>query len=153
MVDSNDIIDALILLLRDIPDLVTAVGGDETGIFAYKDAYPTSVSLRDAIYVQPTPSVMVAFQARRRAAPIGGGSFVTISHDLLAIIRPGSVSHYASIAALILEGVPTSVGLALCNVDVISSCDSFGVDLPELQRESDANGIDYYTLLLSFREK
>jgi hypothetical protein len=153
LVDSNSIIDALVLLLKDIPDLVEAVGDDDTRIFAYKDEYPESVSLRSAIYSQPTPSIMVAFQARTRTGPIGGGGWVTIRHDLLVIIRPSSVADYASIAALVTEGVPTSVGVALCNADVVSDCDPFGVDLPELVRESDENGIDYYTLLLSFRER
>jgi hypothetical protein len=151
MVDTNDIIDALVLLLKDVPDLVTAVGSDETKIFAYKDAYPTSVSLRDAIYVQPTPSIMVAFQARLRAT---NGDWSTIRHDVLVIARPSSVADYASIAALVTEGVPTSGGgIKLCDLEVVSDCLPFSVDLPELQRESDENGIDYYTLLLSFREK
>lgn len=150
MVDTNDIIDALILLLRDIPDLVEAVGGDEERIFAYKDAFPNSVSLRDAIYAQPTPSVMAAFDARRRGS---NGDFSTIVHDLMVIIRPASVSDYASIAALVMQGTPTSQGLAMDLIEVHSDCLPFGMDLPELRRESDANGIDYYTLTLSFREK
>ncbi len=150
MVDSNDIIDALILLLQDIPELVTALGGDETRIFAYKDAYPESISLRDSIYIQPTPSVMIAFDGRRRDK---NGEWPTIRHDLLAVVRPSSVGDYASIAALITEGVPASGGgLKICDLTVVSDCLPFGVDLPELQRESDQNGIDYYTLLLSFRE-
>lgn len=152
MVDTNDIIDALILLLRDIPDLVAACGDDDERIFAYKDAYPTSVSLRDAIYQQPTPSVMLAFQGRKRDTGIGG-SFPTIRHDILAVMRPGSVSDYAAMAALITEGVPTSSGLKMCDIDVIADCDPFGVDLPELERMSDENGIDYYQLLLSFKER
>ncbi len=150
MVDTNDIIDALILLLRDIPDLVKALGDDETRIFAYKDEYPQSISLQQAIYDQSTPSVMLAFQARARASR---GDFATYRHDILVIIRPSSVADYASIAALISEGKPESVGLEICNIDVVDDCDPFGVDLPELRRESDENGIDYYTLLLSFNEK
>lgn len=150
MVDTNDIIDALIVLLQDIPDLVEALGDDATKIFAYKDAYPDSVSLRKAIYGQPTPSVMVAFEARRRDK---NGEWPTIRHDLLLSVRPNSVGDYASIAALVTEGVPTSSGLKICDLEAVSDCLPFGVDLPELQRETDENGIDYYTLLLSFREK
>jgi hypothetical protein len=149
LVDSNDIIDALIPLLQDIPGLVTAVGGDEERIFAYKDACPNSVSLRDAIYAQPTPSAMIAFEARRAGR---NGDFQTVQHDLLVIIRPGSVSDYASIAALVMRGIPTGQGLTMDLLTVHSDCLPFGMDLPELRRESDANGIDYYTLLLSFRE-
>ena len=150
MVDSNDIIDALVTQLKDIPALVAAVGGDADRIFAYKDAYPLSVSLRDAIYAQPTPSVMVAFEARRRDK---NGDWPTIRHDLLVAVRPGSVAGYASIAALITEGTPTGAGLPMYTLEVHPDCLPFGVDLPELQRESDANGIDYYVLTLSFKEK
>lgn len=150
MVDTNDIIDALITQLRDIPDLVTAVGGDETRIFAYKDAYPGSVSLREAVYSQTTPSVMVAFEARKRDK---NGEWPTVRHDLLVIVRPSSVSGYATIAALITEGTPTTAALPMYILEIHADCLPFGVDLPELQRESDANGIDYYTLLLSFKEK
>jgi hypothetical protein len=149
LVNSNDIIDALILLLQDIPDLVTAVGGDETRIFAYKDVFPGSISLRDAIYKQPTPSVMVAFQGRKS----GGGNhrISTIRHNLLVIVRPSSVADYAEIVALILEGTPTSTGLPIGNVN-IADCLPFGGDDWDFQRESDENGIDYYTLLLNFEE-
>lgn len=149
MVDTNDIIDALILLLRDIPDLVAACGDDDERIFAYKDAYPTSVSLRDAIYQQPTPSVMLAFQGRRS----GGGNhrISTVTHSILVIIRPSSVSDYATIAAQVLEGVPTSVGLSIGAIS-ISDCLPFGGDEWNFERHSDENGIDYYQLVLNLEE-
>ena len=68
-------------------------------------------------------------------------------------VRPNSVADYATIAGLVTEGKPAAVGLEICNIEIQSDCLPFGVDLPELVRETDDNGIDYYTLTLSFREK
>ena len=57
MIDPSEIVDALITLLRDIPDLVIEMGGDPERIYAYHDQYPKKVSLTHAIHQMPAPSI------------------------------------------------------------------------------------------------
>ena len=40
MIDTSVLVDNLVGILRDIPELVDEVGGDPQRIFAYHDQYP-----------------------------------------------------------------------------------------------------------------
>lgn len=40
MIDASELVNNLVALLREIPDLVTEVGGDPDRICAYHDQYP-----------------------------------------------------------------------------------------------------------------
>jgi hypothetical protein len=127
LVDPAEIISALVDLLRDIPDLVEAVGGDEAKIYAYKDRYPKNVSLELAIYQMPAPGVMVAFQGTE---PTASGGFQVWQHRISIFCRAGedsgddTPSGYYRLFRLIVKGKPTSLGQEMQYVTVHPSCDS-----------------------------
>ena len=62
MIDPAVLVENLVTLLRDIPALVTEMGGDPSRIYAYHDQYPKRVSLAYAIHQMPAPSILVAWQ-------------------------------------------------------------------------------------------
>ncbi|MBX5496672.1 MAG: hypothetical protein IRZ15_15160, partial [Bryobacteraceae bacterium] len=62
MIDTAALVDNLVALLRDIPELVAEMGGDEQKIFAYHDQYPKRASLAAAIHEMPAPGIMAAWQ-------------------------------------------------------------------------------------------
>jgi hypothetical protein len=77
MIDPSILINALVALLQDIPDLVTEVNGDPERIYAYDDQYPKRSSLPFAIHQMPAPSIMAAGRARfpaRSAATTSGST-------------------------------------------------------------------------------
>ena len=62
MIDTSVLVDNLVAMLRDIPELVEEMGGDPERIYAYHDQYPKKVSLAHAIHQMPAPSIMAVWQ-------------------------------------------------------------------------------------------
>ena len=60
MINPAELVDNLIALLRDIPELVAEMEGDAQRIFAYHDQYPKRSSLAAAIHEMPAPGIMAA---------------------------------------------------------------------------------------------
>jgi hypothetical protein len=154
MINPAEIIDALVSLLRDIPELVDEVGGDPERIFAYHDRYPRNVSLEMARYEMPSPSVMVAYQGT------GPGSFGTSEvwkHEISISLRAreeadegAAPAGYYRLFRLITKGVPASVNQSLNNATVHASCQP--MDTPAMRRQTDAAGVDYFEIAMSFTE-
>ena len=153
MIDPAAIIDALVTLLRDIPDLVTEVGEDPERIYAYHDQYPKRSSLALAIHQMPVPSIMAAWQG---TAPGSFGGNDVWKHQVSLFLRAGETSDgdpptaYYRLFRLITKGVPESTGLPLLNSTVHSSC--YPMDVPSIQRATDAEGLDYFEVSMSFTE-
>ena len=53
-------------------------------------------------------------------------------------------------AGLITKGIPESAGAPMLNVTVHSSC--YPMDVPSIQRATDAEGLDYFEVQLAFVE-
>ncbi len=153
MVNAAEIVDALVTLLRDIPDLVEEVGGDAERIYAYHDIYPKNVSLDAARYQMLSPGVMVAYQA---TGPGAMGGFEAWQHELSITLRAGEESGdetpagYYRLFRLIVKGVSTSLGLPMNYVTVHASCQP--MDTPMMRRQTDANGVDYFEISMRFTE-
>jgi hypothetical protein len=62
MIDTSVLVDNLVAVLRDIPELVEEMGGDPERIFAYHDQYPKNISLAHAIHQMRAPSIMAVWQ-------------------------------------------------------------------------------------------
>ena len=139
-------------MLRDIPALVTEVGGDPARIYAYHDSYPKNISLIHAIHtdgVAVDHGRLAGDAAGRRSAGWTCGS--TRSRCSCAPRRkPTSGTAYYRLFRLITKGVPTAAGIALENATVHPSCNA--MDLPTIQRQTDAEGLDYFEVPLSFTE-
>jgi hypothetical protein len=156
LVDPSEIVDNIVEKLRDITGLVTAVGGDKTKIFAYHDRYPENVSLEDAKYKLLHPGIMVAWQGTGLGSR---GGFAAWRHSISIFLRAtpegagGTPAGYYSLYRLIIDGVPTGEdGQALQYATIHSSCDPMD-DVPPIQRQTDAAGVDYFEVTMSFTEK
>ena len=57
---------------------------------------------------------------------------------------------YYRLFRLITKGVPVSAGAPMLNVTVHPSC--YPMDLPPIQRQTDAEGLDYFEVPLTFTE-
>jgi hypothetical protein len=153
MIDTSELVDSLVALLRDIPELVTEMGGDADRICAYHDQYPKRASLAFAIHQMPVPSIMAAWQA---TVPGSFGGNDVWKHQVTLYLRSRETSDgdpptaYYRLFRLITKGVPESAGVPMLNVTVHPSC--YPMDVPSIQRATDAEGLDYFEAQLSFVE-
>lgn len=152
MINPSELVDNLVALLRDIPDLVVEMGGSQEAIFAYHDQYPKKVSLDQAVLELPAPGILVAWTG---TAPGSFGGNDVWKHNLALFIRARETSDtdappYYSIFRLITKGVPVSAGQPMSNADVHPSC--YPMDPPSIERESPPEGLDYFRVNLSFTE-
>ena len=153
MIDTSILIDSLVGLLRDIPELVAEMGGDPERIYAYHDQYPKRSSVANAIHTMPAPGIMAVWQG------ITPGSFGNVDvwkHQVTLYLRaPESFdgdppTAYYRLFRLITKGVPVSAGAPMLNVTVHPSC--YPMDLPPIQRQTDAEGLDYFEVPITFTE-
>lgn len=153
MIDPSILIDSLVTLLRDIPDLVTEVGGDPERIYAYHDQYPKKSSLALAIHQMPAPAVMAAWQG---TSPGNFGGSDVWKHQVSIFLRAQETfdgdapTAYYRLFRLITKGIPASAGVPMLNATVHPSC--YPMDVPSIQRATDAEGLDYFEVSMSFTE-
>jgi len=153
MIDTSVLVDNLVAVLRDIPELVDEMVGDSERIFAYHDQYPKRVSLAHAIHQMPAPSVMAVWQG---TAPGSFGGFDVWKHSITLYLRAREAydgdppTPYYRLFRLITKGVPTQSGQQMLNVQVHPNCHP--MDLPLVQRQTDAEGLDYFEVPITFTE-
>ena len=153
MIDPSEIITNLVAMLRDIPELVIEMGGDAERIYAYHDQYPKNVSLVHAIHAMPAPAIMAVWQGTH---PGSFGGMDVWKHAITLFLRAQETvagdppTPYYLLFRLLTKGVPTDTGQPMLNATVHSSC--YPMDLPSIQRQTDAEGLDYFEVPLSFTE-
>jgi len=151
MIDTSAIVNNLVALLRDIPELVTEMGGDAARIYPYHDSYPKNISLVHAIHNMPAPSIMAVWQGTQ---PGAFGGVDVWKHQVTLFLRAKEEATvgtaYYRLFRLITKGVPTGTGVVMLNATVHPSC--YPMDIPMIQRQSDAEGLDYFEVPLSFTE-
>jgi len=151
MIDTSAIVNTLVALLRDIPELVTEMGGDPARIYPYHDSYPKNISLVHAIHNMPAPSIMAVWQGTQ---PGAFGGVDVWKHQVTLFLRAKEEATvgtaYYRLFRLITKGVPTGTGVVMLNATVHPSC--YPMDIPMIQRQSDAEGLDYFEVPLSFTE-
>jgi hypothetical protein len=153
VINAAEIVDNLVELLRDIPELLDKLKGDPQNIYAYHDRYPKNVSLDTARYKMVSPAIMVAYTG---TGPGSRGDFEAWRHELSLTLRAGeedenqSPAGYYALFRLIVKGVPTSSGQPLCVTTVHEFCDP--MDTPTMRRQTDMNGVDYFEIAMTFTE-
>ncbi len=153
MFDDSVLVDNLVATLRDIPDLVEEMGGDPERIFAYHDQYPKKVSLAHALHQMPAPSIMAVWQG---TGPGTFGGFDVWKQQVTLYLRARETfdgdppNPYPRLFRLITKGVPTHSGQPMLNVQVHPNCHP--MDLPSIQRQTDAEGLDYFEVPITFTE-
>lgn len=153
MIDPSELVDRLVTLLRDIPDLVAEMGGDPERIYTYHDQYPKRSSLANAIHTMPAPGIMAVWQGTQP------GSFGTVDvwkHQVTLYLRAPETfdgdppTAYYRLFRLITKGIPASGTAPMLYTTVHPSCHP--MDLPLIQRQTDAEGLDYFEVPLTFTE-
>lgn len=153
MINPAELVDNLVALLRDIPELVAEMEGDATRIFVYHDQYPKRASLAAAIHDMPAPGIMAVWQGTQ---PSSFGGVDVWRHQVTLYLRARETfdgdppTAYYRLFRLITKGVPASAGVPMLNATVHPSCHA--MDLPLIQRQTDAEGLDYFEAPLSFME-
>jgi hypothetical protein len=153
MINPAELVDNLVALLRDIPELVAEMEGDGQRIFAYHDQYPRRASLAATIHEMPAPGIMAAWQGTQ---PSSFGTVDVWRHQVTLYLRARETfegdppTAYYRLFRLITKGVPASLGVLMLNATVHPACHP--MDLPLIQRQTDAEGLDYFEAPLSFTE-
>jgi hypothetical protein len=151
--NTAELVDNLVALLRDIPDLIAEMNGDPERIFAYHDQYPKRSSLAHATHQMPAPSSMAVWQG---TYPGAFGGMDVWKHRVTLFLRARETfegdppTGYYRLYRLIKMGVPASVGQPMLNVTVHPSC--YAMDLPPIERQTDAEGLDYFEVPITFTE-
>lgn len=160
MIDPGEILEALVTKWRLIPDLLTELTppGDvsltpEERIYGYHDLFPHQSSLPVAIHKMPAGSVMLVWEG----TGIGGGRMEVWRHQFAAYLRlrvhaeeePTPPTYYRMFRFL-TKGVPTGQDQPIINLTVHANCQP--MDLPSLARDTDAEGLDYFKVTLTFTE-
>jgi hypothetical protein len=145
MIDPSELVGNLVDVLRDIPDLVAELGGAER-IFAYHDSFPERSSLVHAIHTMPLPSIMAVWQG---TGPGSFGGFDVWKHNVTLFLRANGTAYYR-LFRLAVKGVPQSFGQPVFNATIHPGCNP--MDVPMIQRQTDAEGLDYFEVPLSFVE-
>lgn len=153
MIDPSTLIDALVALLRDIPALVAEMNGDANRVYAYHDRYPKHASLAYAIHQMPAPSIMVAWTGTQPGS--FGGNEVWRHQFTLYLRARESVdgdppTGYARLFRLLTKGVPAGTRQPMQYATVDPGC--FPMDTPSIERQTDAEGLDFFQVAMSFTE-
>jgi len=153
MINPAELVDNLVALLRAIPDLVAEMDGDPERIYAYHDQYPKKASVAHAIHAMPAPSIMAVWQG---TAPGTFGSVDVWKHQVTLYLRSREADEsdppaaYYRLFRLISKGIPACADVPMLNATVHPSC--YPMDLPSIQRQTDAEGLDYFEVPITFTE-
>ena len=153
MINPAELVDNLVAMLRTIPDLVAEMDGDPERIYAYHDQYPKKASLAQAIHTMPAPAVMAVWQG---TAPGTFGTVDVWKHQVTLYLRSREADEsnppaaYYRLFRLITKGVPAESEVPILNATVHPSC--YPMDLPQIQRQTDAEGLDYFEVPITFTE-
>ena len=153
MIDPSEVVSNLVALLRDIPELVAEMGGDEQRIFAYHDQYPKRASLAAAIHDMPAPGIMAAWQGTQ---PSSFGGVDVWRHQVTLYLRARETfegdppTAYYRLFRLITKGVPSTLGVPMLQATVHPHC--YPMDVPSISRQTDAEGLDYFEVPIGFVE-
>lgn len=153
MINTAELVDNLVALLRDIPELVEEMTGRPERIYAYHDQYPKRSSLALAIHQMPAPSIMAVWNGTE---PGSFGGTEVWKHQVKLFLRAKETfegdppTAYSRLFRLIVKGVPASAGVPMVNATVHPSC--YPMDLPRTERQTDAEGLDYFDVPISFTE-
>jgi len=153
MINTAELLDNLVAMLRDIPELVAEMNGDPERIYAYHDQYPKKSSWVHALHSMPAPGIMAVWQGSGPGS-FGGmdvwKNYVTLYLRARETFEGDPATTYNLLFRLIIKGIPTAAGVQMLNATVHASC--YPMDLPLIQRQTDAEGLDYFQVPLSFTE-
>jgi hypothetical protein len=115
MTNPDDLLAALVATLKDIPELVAAIGGPDN-IVAYFHNYPLTVNRLRAINQAQPPIILVACTDTEITRRSRG-----LAHNFSAALKP--LGSPQSVFVKLRDGIVSSSGLKFKNTQVHVSCD------------------------------
>jgi hypothetical protein len=155
MINPGVLVDAIVVKLRAIPDLVMEMDGEATHIQPYHYRYPKEASLARALHDAGSPSILVVYRGTDPGRLNGGEVW---KHRFSLFIRSGEVADadpatagYYRLLELIISGVPTGGdGQRMLYTVIHPTC--YPMDLPRMVAASDIEGIDFFEAQFSLTE-
>jgi hypothetical protein len=150
VLNPNLIVQATTALLRAIPALATAMtgvgeDGPEVRIFAHRFLPGQDLSLTEAIYKMPSPSILVAWEGTQ------GGNFSGYAmwkHRVGLYLRAGNAAGviaplgYEDLWTLICNGIPTTSSVNIRYTNILPELDI--MDTPSVARLQDTEQMDIF---------
>ena len=153
MIDPSELVNTLVAMLRDIPELIVEMDGDPDRIYPYHDQYPKHSSLTHALHAMPSPAMMVAWIG---TSPGSFGGVDVWKHQVTVYLRARETfegdppTAYYRLFRLLTKGVPAGTSVEMLNATVHPACHPMG--LPLIQRQVDTEGLDYFEVPITFTE-
>lgn len=153
MIDPSTLTDGVVTALQSIPDLVTAMNGDQTRIYAHHYLYGQEYRFAEALYKVTPPSILVVWEGTF------GGNFdgQTIwKHHVALYLRTANVANaetptsYEHLFWLIVNGPVFGGPANIRQSHVIPEVDI--MDTPSATHMVDEDGMDYFKVEMSFPE-
>jgi hypothetical protein len=161
MINPKTILAEWVAVLRNLPALVTALGGDPNSIQLYSETavvfgQPAENNLRLAILNMPPGSVMVAWQGTR---PGRLGTLLTFVHEFSIYLRApaGGNVGYEDLFYALVNSSPSGSTLKMLHTNVDPNCEPMDFYLPAAQRNvmvvsSDGATFEYFEVRTSLIE-
>ncbi len=137
-------LNAIVTALKAMPALVTLLGEDPTRIVAYADSRQ---GLGTAVNEMPIPSLLVTYDQTDLSSR-GLGPW---DHYYSIYVRMVAGTTFAEFLLAIMNGEPNGDGVKFYNGDVDAAFD--GVSVQRAGRESDADGTEFFRLVLILTDK
>jgi hypothetical protein len=145
VLNPDNLIAAWVKNLRDIPELVAALG-DSANIQGYFDRFPSQSNIRSALLQQPPGSMLVVFMGTDKARV---GTAFQFRHKFAFQVHgpeavDGGVS-YGYLWSLFVNGVPATDNpgnLPMLHYPVHNGCEPMDFELPQAQRLSMLVSVD-----------
>lgn len=133
MINGSDLRDFYITQWRAIPDLVDAVGGDDSRIRSALGVAKTAKSLQREVLEMPDGSIWVAYQGFSRG---NGRTGEITQHEIAAFIRAATADDDAHIqfGALMIDGIPDGQELPVRYLEFSGDTDM--MNMPKFERVS-----------------
>lgn len=148
MLDPDVVTGAVVQKLREIPALVTALGGNPASITQYIDIPPDFNSMTQAVYAQAPGTILVFWI---EITLVEGDDMSWYEHVLRMYLRAPNAVSVASLIKKVKDGVPTTNGgLRFNYVPVLEGTEPPLIN--RISREIDSEGLDYFSIELSIRE-
>lgn len=149
MTDLPALLNDIATAIRACPEVMGEVSGNADAVSPYEDIAGVNNSLARAVYMQPNGTVLVAWTGTTL-----GGSDGTVQyweHSVEIYVRALKQQSPLTLLNAVMDGTPGGEALRwryLCvNGDVLP------MQLIDISRVTDEEGIDYYVIRSSFKER
>lgn len=153
MINVNDLLDAIVTMLRSNEDLVTALGGtaEDTRIEGYYDTIQEAANSRAAMLNAKTPTLLIMWQ---QTGPHRTDRRELWRHDYIGILKANQNS--AAVFDALVNGIPSlGCGMRMLYTEVVDDC--YSMEVPMMARRqvmlNETQFVDYFEISLSYVEK